>query len=378
MRHEIAIIGGSPSGSTAAIYLADFGFDVCLIEKKLFPRDVLCGEFLSREVVGNLRELNSFDIFLSLKPNPINSFAMIDDKNEISTQLDFQAYGMKRSTFDNLLLTCAKEKGVTFYQPFEVTEIIKENGNFHLSLKSSERTSDKIIIQFVIAAYGKRNHLDSKLNRKFVSHKSNLDGIKYHVNKKYLKNISDNQIQIFTADGIYCGVNSVNENEVTFCFLGNRSGSSRTPIQSLTQLAERNDRFKSLFNFGLEDAFASNRVYGAGDIFFGKRNRVENGIFMIGDAAQVIAPLAGDGISMAMDSAKLLANLFNDKKRKKISDADLYKRYDAEWQKNFKRRLRTARFIQNTLFEGIGRRIGFSGSKYFPHALDYFIKTTRG
>jgi len=126
MQHEIAVIGGGPSGSTAAIYLAEFGFDVCLIEKKIFPREILCGEFLSREVVNNLKELNLFSSFLNLKPNPISSFAMFYDKKEISTQLDFQAYGLKRSGFDNLLLMNAKAKGVKVYQPYEVSEIIKK------------------------------------------------------------------------------------------------------------------------------------------------------------------------------------------------------------------------------------------------------------
>jgi flavin-dependent dehydrogenase len=378
MHHEIAIVGGGPSGSTAATHLADLGFDVCLIEKKIFPREILCGEFLSREVINNLKELNLFSSFLNLKPNPMNSFAMYDDKNEISTNLDFQAYGLKRSLFDNLLLASAKAKGVKVYQPFEVSEISKESNNYKLNLKSSAHSSQMIFSRYVVAAYGKRNYLDAKLERKYISYKSNRDGIKYHVNKKYLKNIKDDQIQIFTADGIYCGVNSVSDEEVTFCFLEDRAGISRTPVQSLERLVNCNSSFKSLFSSEIENVFLSNRVYGSGDIFFGKRNKVENGIFMIGDAAQVIAPLAGDGISMAMDSAKLLANLFNDKKQKNISDADLQKMYDTEWQKNFNRRLRTALFIQKVLFKKSGRRIGLGGLHYFPQALNYFIKNTRG
>lgn len=377
-QHEIAVIGGGPSGSTAAIYLAEYGFDVCLIEKKIFPREILCGEFLSREVVNNLKEMNLFSTFLDMKPNPINSFAMYDDKNEISTQLDFQAYGLKRSAFDNLLLTSAKAKGVKVYQPYEVFEIIKEGNGYKLNLKSSAHSSQMISSQYVVAAYGKRNSLDAKLKRKFISYRSNRDGIKYHVNKKYLKNVKDDQIQIFAADGIYCGVNSVSEDEVTFCFLEDRAGVSRTPVQSLERLANFNRSFRSLFNSEIGNVFLSNRVYGSGDIYFGKRNKIENGIFMIGDAAQVIAPLAGDGISMAMDSAKLLANLFNDKKQKNISDADLQKMYDTEWQKNFSKRLRTALFIQKVLFKKTGRRIGLSGLHYFPQALNYFIKNTRG
>lgn len=377
MQHEIAIIGGGPSGSTAAVYLANFGFDVCLIEKKIFPREILCGEFLSREVVKNLKELNLFNNFLNLNPNPMSSFAMFYDKKEISTQLDFQAYGLKRSAFDNLLLMNAKAKGVKVYQPYEVSEIIKENNNYKLSLKSSVNSSQMINSRYVIAAYGKRNHLDAKLNRKFISYKSNLDGIKYHVNKKFLRNVNDDQIQIFTANGIYCGVNSVSNEEATFCFLEDRAGISSTPAQSLERLANSNSSFKSLFSLGIENVFLSNRVYGSGDIFFGRRNKVENGIFMIGDAAQVIAPLAGDGISMAMDSAKLLANLFNDKKQKNISDADLYEMYNRKWQKCFERRLKTALFIQKVLFNKVGRRISLSSLQYFPQALNYFIKNTR-
>jgi len=378
MQHEIAVIGGGPSGSTAAIYLAEFGFDVCLIEKKIFPREILCGEFLSREVVNNLKELNLFSSFLNLKPNPISSFAMFYDKKEISTQLDFQAYGLKRSGFDNLLLMNAKARGVKIYQPYVVSEIIKENNSYKLCLQSSAQSSQIINSQYVIAAYGKRNHLDAKLKRKFVSYKSNLNGIKYHVNKKFLRNVKDDQIQIFSADGIYCGVNSVSNEEVTFCFLEDRDGISRTPVQSLERLVNSNSSFKSLFSLGIGNVFLSNRVYGSGDIFFGRRSRVENGIFMIGDAAQVIAPLAGDGISMAMDSAKLLANLFNNKKQKHISDAGLYEMYNGEWQKCFERRLKTALFIQKVLFKKAGRRIGLSGLRYFPQALNYFIKKTRG
>ena len=166
MQHEITIIGGGPSGSTAAIYLANFGFDVCLVEKKIFPREILCGEFLSQEVVKNLKELNLFSRFLNLKPNPISSFAIFYDSKEISTQLDFQGYGLKRSAFDNLLLMNAKEKGVKVYQPFEVSEIIKEANCYKLRLKSSVHSTQMINSRYVIAAYGKRNHLDAKLKRK--------------------------------------------------------------------------------------------------------------------------------------------------------------------------------------------------------------------
>ena len=221
MKHEIAIIGGGPSGSTAAIWLAEFGFDVCLLEKKMFPRDILCGEFLL-EKFSNLKELNLTSDFLKLKPNPINNFKVADESGlQASSSLNFQAYGLKRSTFDNFLLQHAKSKGAVIYQPYEVTEIKRNNKDYHVYLKTSS-SEMKIAANYLIAAYGKRNPMDAKLNRKFVAYKSRLNGVKYHVSKMMLKNLRDDQIQIFTADGIYCGVNSVNDDQVAFCFLEDR------------------------------------------------------------------------------------------------------------------------------------------------------------
>ena len=46
-------------------------------------------------------------------------------------------------------------------------------------------------------------------------------------------------------------------------------------------------------------------IFGTGNIYFGKKNLVENGIYMVGDASGIIAPLSGDGIGMAFESAKI-------------------------------------------------------------------------
>ena len=79
-----------------------------------------------------------------------------------------------------------------------------------------------------------------------------------------------------------------------------------------------------------------------------------------------------------MDSAKLLASLFRDKKQKNLSDFDLCKMYDSEWQKKFNGRLMTAQFIQKVLFKKISRKISLNALEYFPHLLNHFIKNTRG
>lgn len=376
--HEVAIIGGGPAGATAAFYLAQFGYDVCLIEKKDFPREVLCGEFLSREISVGLKEMGLFSSFLKLNPNRINSFLICKGNKEITISLGFDAFALKRSIFDKLLLDGAREKGAVIYQPCEVIDIVKTNDEFNLTLYGHSDYPKQLKSKYLLAAYGKRNVLDSRLNRRFVKYKSKLNGIKYHIRKDQLKKIEDAQIQIYVGDGIYCGVNSVSQEDTTICFLEKRKNINTTAYQSLKRLVESSSRFNSLFDSDLDEVFRANKVYGTGNIYFGRRNIIEDGIFMLGDAANVIAPLAGDGISMAMDSAKLLANLFYLKKQRKIANIDLFNKYEENWQKLFAKRLLTASLIQKLLLNRALGATSITAIKHFPSVLKYFIKKTRG
>ena len=128
---DILIIGGGPAGSTSALYLSQLGFDITLVEKKVFPRETLCGEFLSKEVTDILKELNLFNDFISLNPNKLKSFCAVDDSGiELKSHLNFEAYAMKRSVFDLLLVEKAKARKVNIIQPAEVISTTKSNSNF--------------------------------------------------------------------------------------------------------------------------------------------------------------------------------------------------------------------------------------------------------
>jgi len=375
---EIGIIGGGPAGSTAAAYLADCGFDVCLVEKKSFPRETLCGEFLSSEVIHFLKELNLFEEFISLQPNQINSFGFFNDSGKsVSTKFDFTAYGLSRSLFDNLLLCNTKRKGVSVFQPAEVKEIIKQGESYLLIMKNDRQSNANINVRYLIAAYGKQNPLDNSLNRNFVSHKSKLNGVKFHLSKNKLSDFNENEIQIYAADNIYCGVNAVDNHKVTFCFLEDRNEEQPPPRMQLIKLRRKNCSFKNLFKNNDENPFAEIPVYGTGNIFFGKRNLMEDGIFMIGDAAGVIAPLAGDGIGIAMESGKLIADLLYKKICENLSKEELKSLYTKEWNKLFSKRMLTAKIIQGFILKRFSRNSGSLFMKNFKSLLPYLINATR-
>ncbi|HTJ02570.1 MAG TPA: FAD-dependent oxidoreductase, partial [Methylovirgula sp.] len=47
MLYDAIVIGAGPAGATSALALARRGWSVALIEKTLFPRRKVCGEFIS-------------------------------------------------------------------------------------------------------------------------------------------------------------------------------------------------------------------------------------------------------------------------------------------------------------------------------------------
>jgi geranylgeranyl reductase family protein len=55
--YDVVIVGGGPSGSACAYWLAQAGWSVCLIEKKHFPREKTCGDGLTPRSVFQLNEM---------------------------------------------------------------------------------------------------------------------------------------------------------------------------------------------------------------------------------------------------------------------------------------------------------------------------------
>jgi len=376
---QILIIGGGPAGSTAALYLSRLGFDITLVEKKAFPRETLCGEFLSKEVTDVLKDLNLYADFVLLKPNRINLFRAVNYSGiELKADLCFEAYAMKSSVFDTFLLENVGIRGINLIQPAEVISTEKVDSCFISEIKESSGKLIKIKSKFVIAAYGKQNILDKKLNRGFVYKKSNLNGVKFHMPSSLLEDTFSNEIRIYTYEGLYCGLNAVSDTEITICFLENRKHSKIPSREKLTALIESNRYFRKVFSAKAVDYIKTAAIYGTGNIYFGRRKLIENDIIMIGDAAQVISPLAGDGIGMAMESGRLLYKTIYKNKLDASGRVKIFSDYSNSFKKTFSNRLRTAGIIQKLIMNKVLSKIGFSIVDRHPILLTNIIRLSRG
>jgi flavin-dependent dehydrogenase len=375
---DILIIGGGPAGSTTALYLSQLGFDITLVEKKVFPREILCGEFLSKEVTDILKDLNLFDDFISLNPNKLKSFRAVDESGiELVSDLNFDAYSMKRSVFDLFLLEKAKSRNVKVIQPAEFISTTKTHLGFISEIEDDTGQIIQIKSKLVIAAYGKQNILDKKLQRDFADKKSKLNGVKFHLPVRLLIHPFANEIRIYTNDKLYCGINQVSDDEITICFLENRKQSKIPSRERLLEVINSNMQFEKVFKADAIDFIKTAILYGTGNIFFGKREVVENGIIMVGDAARVISPLAGDGIGMAMESARLLYEILSKYSLEENNREKIYSTYKKQFEEAFNKRLKTAAIIQGIILNNKFRQFSFGFTNKYPSLIPYLVKFTR-
>jgi len=364
---QVIIIGGGLSGLTAAIHLCRQGRQVTLIEKQEFPKHKVCGEYVSNEVMPYLESLGiSFDEIGTVAIRRA-SFSTADG-NEIHCSLPLGGIGISRYALDHLLYREALRLGCEIFQD-TVSNVVFDNDIFHLQMNSGQQLKADV----VLGAFGKRSNIDQKLGRDFIRQKSPWLAVKMHYSGDY----PDDLVGLHNFDGGYCGVSKVEGGAVNVCYLADFESFKKyrnieeyqaAVVCANPRLAQLFDTFVPLFDQPLTIS----------QISFEKKKPVESHILMIGDTAGLIHPLCGNGMAMAIHSAKLAVECVSDFLDDQISREQLEIKYRKAWKENFRYRLKTGRILANLLQNQGISRILMASLSLFPFLLPQIIRMTHG
>lgn len=365
---DVIIVGGGLAGLTNAIHLSKFKQRVLLIEKKSYPKHKVCGEYISNEVLPYLNSLGIDPIKEGAKK--ISKVQVSSTKgNLIKGVLPLGGFGMSRYFLDSLLLKKARFNGVQVLKN-SVDSIHFKNGVFTVQTKDSKLFESKI----TIGAFGKRSELDMKMNRKFIQKKSPYLAVKIHVKGDF----SENLIALHNFKGGYCGVSKVENNSINLCYITEYHlfKNYKNILDFQQQVVFKNQHLKKIFE---ESISVFEKPLTISQISFETKNPVENHIIMCGDTAGMIHPLCGNGMGMAIASARLASELILKYLNGEIKTREsLEKQYFKDWNKQFKTRLRTGHFIARLFRSEIFSQIAYSILKMIPFLLPKMIQFTHG
>ena len=134
VRPDVVVIGGGPSGATAATLIAKAGFRVQLLERERFPRYHI-GESLIPETFGVLDRLGMLPKLRGSRFVEKHSVQFVTEQGKLSEPFYFadykphassQTWQVTRAEFDQLMLDNAREHGVDVHEGVRVLEVVFE------------------------------------------------------------------------------------------------------------------------------------------------------------------------------------------------------------------------------------------------------------
>lgn len=349
----VVIAGAGPAGSTLAIRLRKLGIDVTLVERYRFPRQKLCGEFISPECLKHFGDLGVLDEMLSAGGDRVHKTIFYETGGrKISVPSRWFddggfALSLSRARMDEILLNAARHAGVTVLEETSVTGLLKENGSVRgVKIRDRSGKTHEIEAAMTVDATGRARVL-SRLADKQAAHKEpkpRFVGFKAHFTGVEM---SPGVCEMYAFRGGYAGLSFVEGGEANLCFIARSSllGGTSDADDILKKLTKQNARARLTLVSAEKvhdwlavsvPAFGLNQFPSA------------DGLFAVGDSAAFVDPFTGSGMLLAIESAAALAECI----MAAGTDPDAVRsRYTHTYQTRFSSRLKVSGLIRYVAYE---------------------------
>jgi len=293
--------------------------------------------------------------------------------NAIIHPLPLGGFGISRYKIDYELAELAKLNGVNLLEGKKVTGVNFERTRFEIRCGASSYRA-----KVVCGAFGKRSNLDVTWKRSFAGQKpnklNNFIGVKYHIET----DAASDTISLHNFYNGYCGLSEIEDGKHCLCYLTtaeNLRKCNNSIINLERNVLQRNPHLKQIFR---KSKLLYQTPLTISQVSFEKKLQVENHILMTGDAAGMITPLCGNGMSMALHGSKIAAELISQFLAHRISRAEMEERYIKTWNDTFRKRLQTGRMIQRMFGKEWLTNAFIQTVKPFPKFVSYLIRQTHG
>lgn len=370
---DAAVIGGGLAGCHAAITLAQRGWRVLLLEAGEYPRAKVCGEFLSPEALALFEASGFLPRLHALKPESIRTVCITaPDGAAWRTTFPAAGVGVSRYALDAALADYAASLGVTVQTKTRVTGITGDlYGGFRVSVRGHAAQAYRAAT--VIAAHGRRSNLDRALNRAFLRHSQPYLGLKRHFVGKPLPN----HLDLHVFPGGYCGMSHIEGGAMNVCLLTREDAFKHAggTVESFVAWMSGANPALGAWLADAEPLYPD--WLSIAQVPFMNKTTLEGDILLAGDAAGMIAPLAGDGMAMALHSGSMAAGAIDKLLTRQIDAQTMKRDYAEQWRKAFAARLRLGRTLQSIMLRPALLSPGLRILNVLPALGDVLVAQTR-
>jgi geranylgeranyl reductase family protein len=306
---DVIVVGGGPAGSATAVILQQHGHDVLLLDEARFPRDKVCGEGVSPEAWRLLAAIGVDGAVRSLSPHPLRGMA-VTAPDGTCFRGDYRGasqpgFAVRRDRFDQVLLDRARDAGVEVREGMRATGLLQRGGAVQGVLTVNGTGSEQLRARLVIGADGRRSVVARRLGllrehrrlRKFAvrGYWDGMEGL-------------EERGEMHGGGGGYCGVAPLSATRANVTFVldrremaaagGGLEGFYRRTLRRWPRIAER-----------LERAILLSSPKAIGPLALEASRVSAPGALLVGDAAGFYDPFTGEGVTLALRSAVLAAEV---------------------------------------------------------------------
>lgn len=361
MPADVLVIGGGVAGSTVAAYLARAGRHVVLVERISGPHDKVCGEFVSGEAAHYLRDL---DIDLeALGAVRISTVRIYTCQRMVSARLRFPAFSISRRVLDEAILRKASSCGAELHRGHVARSLRLIGRRWIADLDGAcELSANESFL-----ATGKH---DLRGWKRPPGIQNDLIALKLHWRLSVDQvGALTSCVELFIFPGGYAGLSLVENGVANLCLVIRKSYFAHLGNAWDALLTSLRAEFLPLVEKLAGAEPCSNRPLAIASIPYGYVQNRTIGPWCIGDQAAVIPSFSGDGIAIALHSARLGAEYY------------LSGKTNSEFQTRLARdvtgQVRRATLISRLLVHRWGQRVMMGVARLAPSVISDIADLTR-
>jgi flavin-dependent dehydrogenase len=354
--YDVVVIGAGPAGSTVSALLARAGLRVLLLEKSRFPREKLCGEFISPECLSVFDRLGVTERMFDAGAEIIDQWTLFaPDGRSVKAPMEWigdgrkRAIGLSRARMDAILLDNARAAGVEAREGFHVSpRLRRENGMSFVEGRAGAEIIERFSAPVIIDASG-RNGVFSRYASQKTSY---LAGSRLFARKVHLRRVEGMRGtgELFFFNDGYGGMSGVENGRTNLCFITTEA-TLRKAKGDREKLLDLTMRSNPAARRRLREIVIEGEWQGAGPITYGRRPSTP-GVISIGDAGAFIDPFTGSGILLALSGAELAAEVIRRAFAEGVNDVEVIaERYERLYRARFGWRFLACALLRTVAFK---------------------------